>query len=152
MQTPTSPDADRATAGTVLPDHVRAFLERPHFMSVATIDEDGAPRQTVVWYLLEGDTLVINSRVGRRWPANIVRDRRVALSVVDPEDGYRWLGLTGRAEVVDVPEQALEDISAMARRYHPAPRAERMIERTFRPQRRISFWIRIDELHDHLED
>jgi hypothetical protein len=75
------------------------------------------------------------------------------VSVIDDEDGYRWIGVTGRVEVVDDPTQALADISAMARRYHhddPA-KAERMIERTFRPQRRISFRIHLDEVHDHLD-
>ncbi len=137
-----------------LADRVRAFLEPPRFASLATIDPDGAPRQSVVWYLLEGDTLVVNSKVGRRWPANLVRDRRAAVSVIDVEDGYRWLGLTCRAEVVDDPDQALADISAMARRYHAdePERAERLIERTFRPQRRISFRLHVEDLHDHLDD
>jgi len=142
----------RATSA-VLPDPVRAFLERPRFASVATIDDDGQPRQTVVWYLLEGDTLVINSKVGRRWPANLARDRRLAVSIVDPEDGYRWLGLTGHTDIIDDPDQALADISAMAHRYYPHDpgHAERLIERTFRPQRRISFRIHLDEVHDHLD-
>ena len=141
------------TRTSTLAPRVRAFLEPPRFASIATLDEDGRPRQGVVWYLLEGDTLVINSKVGRRWPANLVRDPRIAVSVIDAEDGYRWVGATGTVEVVDDPEQAQADIAAMARRYHHANpgKAERMIERTFRPQRRISFRIHLDEVHDHLD-
>jgi PPOX class probable F420-dependent enzyme len=138
-----------------LPDAIRAFLEPPRFASIATLDPDGTPRQAVVWYLLEGDELVINSKVGRRWPANLQRDPRVALSVVDQADGYSWVGLVGHvAQVIDEPEAALADISAMARRYYPHDpgHAEDLIERTFRPNRRISFLIVIDEIHDHLED
>ena len=136
-----------------LPATIRAFLEPPRFASVATMDPDGSPRQSVVWYLLDGDTLVINSKAGRRWPANLVRDPRVALSIIDPEDGYSWVGLVGRVEqIVDDPEPALADIAAMARRYHPPEKAERLIERTFKPQRRISFRIGIHDVHDHLED
>lgn len=138
----------------VLPPAVRAFLEAPRFASIATLDPDGTPRQSVVWYLLEGDTLVVNSKVGRRWPANLVRDPRIAVSVVDAADGYSWIGMTGSVEVIDDPEQALADISAMARRYYPhdPDHAEAMIERTFRPQPRISFRIRLHDVHDHLED
>ena len=139
------------TPTTLLAPEIRAFLEAPLFASIATLDDDGSPRQGVVWYMLEGDTLVINSKVGRRWPANLVRDQRISVSVIDPADGYRWIGLTGRVEIVDDPEQAQADIAAMARRYHPAAKAEAMIERTFRPQRRISFRIHVDEVHDHLE-
>jgi PPOX class probable F420-dependent enzyme len=141
------------TATTLLTPNVRAFLDAARFASLATLDADGQPRQSVVWYLLDGDELVVNSKVGRRWPANLVRDPRVAISIVDVEDGYRWLGLTGHVEVVDDPERALADIAAMARLYHADdPRhAEDMIERTFRRQRRISFRIHLDEVHDHLD-
>jgi PPOX class probable F420-dependent enzyme len=138
---------------TSLPARIRAFLEPPRFASIATVDDDGQPRQGVVWYLLEGDTLVINSKVGRRWPTNLVRDRRIAVSVIDTEDGYRWIGLTGWVDVIDDPAQAQADIAAMARRYYPhdPARAANMIERRFRAQRRISFRIHPDEIHDHLD-
>jgi PPOX class probable F420-dependent enzyme len=138
---------------STLTPRVRAFLEAPRFASIATIDPDGMPRQSVVWYLLEGDTLVINSKVGRRWPANLQRDPRIAVSVVDEEDGYNWIGLTGAVEVVDDQEQAQADIAAMARRYYPddPAHAEDLIERSFRPARRISFRIAIRDLHARLE-
>jgi PPOX class probable F420-dependent enzyme len=147
--------AHTVRSSSALSPRVRAFLEPPRFASLATLDADGTPRQSVVWYLLDGDALIVNSKIGRRWPANLRRDPRVAVSVVDPADGYSWLGISGRVEAVEEdPERALADIAAMARRYHPddPAKAERMIERTFRPQRRISFRIAIHDVHDHLED
>ena len=66
----------------------------------------------------------MNSAVGRRWPANLVRDPRVAFSVVDNADGYRWVALTGRVTVVEDQATAQADIAAMCRRYH-ADRARR---------------------------
>ncbi len=82
-----------------------------------------------------------------------MRDRRIAVSIIDPGDGYRWIGLTGRVDVIDDPEQAQADIAAMARRYYPhdPSRAEDMIVRRFRAQQRISFRIHLEELHDHLD-
>lgn len=142
----------KRTPGSILSPAARAFLERPRFLSIATLDEDASPRQSVVWYLIEGDELVINSRVGRRWPTNLVREPRIAGSIIDVSDGYRWLGLKGRAEAVEDQPRAQADIAAMAHRYHDAARAQRLIERTFVPQRRISFRITIDEIHDDLED
>jgi PPOX class probable F420-dependent enzyme len=136
-----------------LPDHVRAFLAQLHPASVATVDADGAPRQTVAWYALEADgRILLNSRMDRRWPANILRDRRVALAVVDGADQYRWLGITGVVdEVVDDVEVAREDIVRLAHRYHPeGPRAGMIAD--FRTQPRITFRVRITGLHDHLED
>lgn len=149
---------DRATKPSpgptrALPEDVRAFLDAPRFATIATVDHDGAPRQAVVWYTLEGDEFIINSRVGRRWPTNLLHDSRVAFSVIDEQDGYRWVGLTGRVSVVDDPATAQADIAGMARRYHaddPA-RAERLIHRQFERQDRISFRFRVESVVTHFD-
>jgi PPOX class probable F420-dependent enzyme len=135
-----------------LPDHVRRFLAEPRYAAVATLDEDGAPRQAVVWFLLDGDTIVINSLDGRRWPTNLRRDPRVSIAVTDATD-QSWVGLTGSVEVVDDQAQAQADIAAMARRYHvenPAE-AEDVISNRFSKQSRVSFRLRPTSIHDHLD-
>ena len=135
-----------------LPDPVRAFLASGrHFATIATIDPDGAPRQAVIWYTLEGDDLIINSAVGRRWPSNLGRDPRVSVAVIDAQDGYRWVGLTGVAEVVTDQRTAQADIAAMARHYHAdePDEAERLIRDRFERQERISFRIHALAIHDH---
>lgn len=133
-------EMDAGISGS-LSDEVRAFLEVPRFAVVATIGDDGAPHQAVVWYLLDGDTIVVNSADGRRWPADLRRDPRVEITV---EDGYRYVQLGGSVEVDDEPGRAQADIAAMARRYHaddPAE-AERLIVDRFRRQHRVSFRLR----------
>ncbi len=135
-----------------LSTHIREFIAAPHFGSVATIDADGSPRQAIIWYLLDGDELVINSRLGRRWPTNLLRDPRVYVAVFDEADPLRWVGLLGTAEPVEEQPQAQADIATMARRYHhgdPAT-AERKI-RDFEQQQRISFRIRVRAVHQHLD-
>jgi PPOX class probable F420-dependent enzyme len=136
-----------------LSEEIRRFLDADRFATIATTDEDGAPRQAVIWYTLDGDALVINSAVGRRWPANLVRDPRVALAIPDETDGYRWVGVVGRAEAVEDQPTAQADIAAMARRYHAddPDEAERMIRDRFERQTRISFRITIDAVHVHLD-
>lgn len=138
---------------TALSQTVRAFLAAPHFASVATTDEDGAPRQAVTWYrLLPDDRILLNGRLPRRWCANLLRDPRVAISVVDADDGYRWLGLTGIVdEVVEDVGRARDDIVALAHRYHPEGPDEAMIAR-FRSEPRISYLVRVTGVYDHLED
>jgi PPOX class probable F420-dependent enzyme len=140
-------------AQVTLDGRQRAFLERPLFVALATIDPDGAPRQALIWYRLEADgRILLNSLAGRRWPSNLERDGRVALAVTDPEDGYVWLGLTGRVDEIDVDlERARDDIVALAHRYHPeGPTAASLAG--FRSQRRVTFRVAIDGVHDHLED
>ena len=137
---------------TSIPDHIREFLQAPRFASVATVDEDGRPRQAVVWFLFDRGTIVINSLEGRRWPANLRRDPRVSIAVTDGVK-QAWVGLTGTIEVVDDQAQAQADIDAMARRYQvtgdPAD-PEELIERRFSRQKRVSFRLRPTAIHDHV--
>lgn len=139
-----------------LPDRLRAFLAAPNrFITLATLDPDGSPRQAVIWYRLDADgRITINSADGRRWPANLRRDPRCALSVTDPADGYSFVALVGRvAEVIDEQAVAQADIAGLARTYHaddPAT-ADEVIAR-FRTQHRVTFRVEIVAAHDHLED
>jgi hypothetical protein len=93
---------------------------------------------------------VINSRVGRRWPTNLVRDPRISVSVMDEEDPLRWVGLNGTAEVAAEGDDAQLDIAEMARKYEDATTAEQSI-RGFHRMERITFRVRIDAIHDHLD-
>lgn len=119
---------------------VRRFLEASdRFATAATLDADGTPHQAVLWYLVTDEGLVLNSLEGRRWPENLKRDPRIALTV---EAGYDYVTVKGTAEVLGDAERGQADIAAMARRYHTPEEAEDMIRRTFRSQRRVSFLVR----------
>ncbi|HYM84226.1 MAG TPA: TIGR03618 family F420-dependent PPOX class oxidoreductase [Candidatus Dormibacteraeota bacterium] len=145
------PEPDAGDRTGLLPDAVRAFLAERHYAVLATLDPDGSPRQAVVWYRLEPDGAVtVNSRVGRRWPRNLGRDPRLALAVMDEAEPTRWVGTTGCVEaVVDDQAVAQADIADLARRYDPPQDAEASIA-DFRTQRRISFRVRLDEVHQEL--
>lgn len=134
-----------------LTDRVREFLDAPHFATLATTGDDGAPHQAVIWYRLEPDgRILINSRSPRRWPAELQREPRCSLAVMDETDPFIWVGLAGVVEtIVDDIEQARDDIVALAVRYDDAA-PERVA--AFRSQPRISFRIRIVGVHDHIED
>jgi PPOX class probable F420-dependent enzyme len=141
------------TSSTAAADPVRAFLDDIHFATIATLDPDGTPRQAVIWYTLDGEELVLNSAVGRRWPSNLLRDPRISISVTDHRDGYRWIGVTGRVNVVEDQATAQADIAGMARRYHaddPAE-AEALIRDRFERQTRISFRVPLGGVYSHLD-
>lgn len=103
------------TPPTLTPDG-RRFLEAPRYAVVATLNPDGSVLQAAVWYRLDGDVIVFNSRVGRTWPANLGRDRRVSFIVVDGED---YIEMRGEVEIDDDPERGLKVITDLARRYEP---------------------------------
>lgn len=147
-----SPTDRRTSPFLALPDDVRTFLDDIRFATIATLDPDGAPRQAVVWYTLDGDEIVLNSAVGRRWPSNLLRDPRCSFSVINAVDGYRWIGLTGLVSVVEDQPAAQADIAGMCRRYHADDPAEmERVLRGFERQTRISFRLRTLGVTTHFE-
>jgi PPOX class probable F420-dependent enzyme len=130
----------------------REVLERPvAFGTLATLATDGTPLQAVIWYGLRGDSIIVNSAAGRRWPTNLLRDPRYSFVV---EHGYDWVGVRGVAEALSDPDEAQGDIAAMARRYHASDpeRAERLIRDRFRRQERISFLLHPQAITEHPDD
>lgn len=134
----------------VITEPVRRFLAAPRLAALATLGPDGAPHQTFIWYRLEPDgTILVNSLVGRRWPAELRREGRTALAIANVANQLSWVGLT--VEVIGIdedPERAAADIVALAHRYETNP-SETSIT-TFRSQQRITFRLRITGVHDHL--
>jgi PPOX class probable F420-dependent enzyme len=125
---------------------VRSFLAAPgRHAVIATLNPDGQPWQSVIWYLLRGEDIVINSRLGRRWPANVLRDPRVNFAV---EEGDDAVTMTATAEVYAEGEPAQDYIAAMARLYYDAELAERSIAR-YRTEPRISFVVRPRRVYVH---
>ena len=133
-------------------DTTRAFIDTTRFATIATIDADGSIRQAVVWYTVDGDDIVVNSAVGRRWPSNLLRDPRVSLSIAS-EDGYHWVSITGTATPIEDQATAQADIAAMARRYHADEpgKADRLILGSFTRQQRISFRVRPTRIVDYVD-
>lgn len=137
-------------ASALQPAH-RLFLDAPRVAVVATVGAAGDPRQATVWYRLEpDDSILLNSRVTRRWSRDLRRTGQISLAVPDADAGYRWLGLA--CELVatdDDPERALADIVALHRRYHDGV-AGPNVEADYRRHPRISFRVRAAGVHDHL--
>ena len=75
------------TQQSLFTPEVRSFLSHPlRYATIATINADGSPHEIVIWYTLRGDEIVVNSRRGRRWPSNLLRDGRANLAVYEGED------------------------------------------------------------------
>jgi PPOX class probable F420-dependent enzyme len=133
-----------------LPEPVRAFLDVPRIAVLAVVRADGSPLQAPVWYRREADDrILVNSRDGRSWPAALRRDGRCSLTVKD-DAGYAWVGLSCRVESIgDEVDAARDDICALAERYDD--RDPETLAR-FRSEPRVSFRLRVDRVHDHLDE
>jgi len=77
---------------------------------------DGAPQVTPVWCDFDGANVLINSAKGRLKDKNMRRHKRVALSIMDPDNAYRHLALRG--EVVEITESGADaHIDKLAKKY-----------------------------------
>lgn len=134
-----------------LTDRVREFLRKPNYATLATVAADGTPHQAVIWFRLEDDgRILVNSRAGRRWPAELQGDPRCSLAITERDDPFTWVAVEAEVEtVVDDVAAARDDIVALSVHYgeHSADSEQR-----FRSQPRISFHLRIVRAHDHLDD
>jgi len=102
-------------------EHIHRYLEEPRCAVIATIGHDGAPHQAVVHYFVEPDGLLINGRADRRWVVNLRRDPRASVIVHDAQEPLHWVGIKGRAELVQEGRDAVEAAMALARRYGEDP-------------------------------
>jgi len=93
----------------------REFLANPFVGTATTLREDGSPHNTVVWIDVEDDVVLFNTAEGRAKPKNLRRDPRVAITVVDPQNPFKWISVTGRAELTH--EDADAQIDRLAKKY-----------------------------------
>jgi PPOX class probable F420-dependent enzyme len=130
----------------LLSERLRDFLSENRFAVVATINEDGTPHQTVNWYELQGDRIMMNTRVGRVKEKNLRRDPRISICI---EDEYHYLTIKGRAELDYNHERSQADIRALAVRYEGEEEAERMVAQTFGKQHRVTIYMSIEGIDAH---
>ena len=92
----------------------RSFLSKVHFAVVSTIASDGMPHQTVMWYLLDGDKLLLSTPTGSLKHKHLKRDDRISVCV---EKGYAYVTLTGRVTLNEDPVSARKDYDILGKRY-----------------------------------
>jgi PPOX class probable F420-dependent enzyme len=98
----------------LLKDETKAYLY------LATIMSDGSPQVTPVWFNVEGEYILINTAEGRAKDRNMKARPKVAMTIQDPKDPYRYLGMRG--EVVSYTrEGADEHINALSFKYVGKP-------------------------------
>ncbi len=86
------------------------------FAHLGTTMKDGAPQVTPVWFSFDGTHLVLNSAKGRVKDRNMRARPAVAVSILDPDNAYRYLQIMGR--IVEVTEQGADaHIDSLAKKY-----------------------------------
>ena len=100
----------------IIPQKFTDLFDKKVFANLATLMPDGRPQVTPVWCEFDGTHILVNSAKGRQKDRNMRRDPRVSLSIMDPDNSYRYLEVRG--EVVEIEEDvALEHINKLAKKY-----------------------------------
>jgi hypothetical protein len=101
---------------TPIPQSHRDLFDKKAFAHLATVGADGAPQVTPVWIDYDGTHIRFNTARGRVKTRNLERNPRVALSVQDPDNPYRYVQVRGR--VAEMTEKGADaHIDALTRKY-----------------------------------
>jgi len=99
-----------------IPATHRDIFDKRAFAHVATVNDDGRPQVTPVWVEYDGEHILINSAKGRKKDRNLRARPEVALSVQDPDNGYRYVGVQGK--IVEITEAGGYDhINKLSHKY-----------------------------------
>jgi PPOX class probable F420-dependent enzyme len=80
----------------VIPEKFLDLFTKKSLAHLATLMPSGEPQVTPVWIDFDGENVVFNTAVGRQKDKNLQRDGRVALSIADPDNPYRYIEVRGR--------------------------------------------------------
>ncbi len=92
------------------------LFDKRAFAHVATIMADGTPQVTPVWCDFDGEYVRINSARGRLKDRNMTARPYVALSILDPDNPYRYVQIRG--PVVEITTEGADaHIDALSKKY-----------------------------------
>ena len=80
---------------TVIPESKLDLLQSNALAHVATLGPNGEPQNNPVWFDWDGEYLLFSQTTTRQKYRNLQKDPRVALSIVDPDNQYRYLEVRG---------------------------------------------------------
>lgn len=130
-----------------LTEKARAYLRELRFAVLATLNKDGTPQLSTMWYLLEDDgTIMMNTKVGRVKERNMRNDPRISLCF---EDGYNYLTISGRVEMIDDPQIGQHDIYRLSARYHGEQVAKRQMEEQFSKEKRVTLRLKPEHVVEY---
>jgi PPOX class probable F420-dependent enzyme len=120
----------------------RMFTE-PFYGVVSTVRKDGSPHQSVVWVDYDGENVLVNTAEGRAKPRHIRANPEVGVAVVDPQDPYRWISVSGPAEMTeDGAEEHIHKLSWKYRgRAYDLPKGQQRLLVRVKPERVTAYGL-----------
>jgi PPOX class probable F420-dependent enzyme len=101
---------------TKLEGKPKEFLDENPYVGVATtLREDGSPHSTIVWVDVEDGKVSFNTARGRAKSNHLEQDPRASVLMVDPNNSFKWVSVSGPAQVTE--EGADAQIDKLAKKY-----------------------------------
>src|SRR6476659_8980355 len=101
---------------SVIPAQYLDLFQKRAFANLATLMPDGTPQVTPVWVDWDGTHVLINSARGRQKDKNMQRNAAVSMSILDPDNPYRYLDVLVNDD--EITENGADDhIDKMAKKY-----------------------------------
>lgn len=98
------------------PGFLDVLQQKKAFANLATTMPDGSPQVTPVWFDFANDRVRVNTARGRVKARNMKEGSPVALSILDPDNPYRYIQIRGRVARV-TEEGAAAHIDSLAKKY-----------------------------------
>jgi PPOX class probable F420-dependent enzyme len=99
-----------------LDKYLDLFRDKKAFAHIATVMPDGSPQVTPVWIDYRDGRVLFNSARGRIKDRNLKEGSRVALSITDPDNPYRYVQVRGVVSKV-TEDGADKHIDFLAKKY-----------------------------------
>ena len=93
-----TPSLDKNAAMTTFPESHSDLLDG-QVASLATIDDDGFPQLTEVWFLLDEGELRLSLNTSRSKTTNLTSRPQCSLLILDLANPYRYLEIRGTARI-----------------------------------------------------
>jgi len=126
-----------------LTDAEAGMFTDPFYGVATTVRPDGSPQQTVVWVDYDGENVVFNTAEGRAKPKHIRANPSAGLTVVDPENAYRWVAVSGPAVMTE--EGAAKHINELSHKYrgrdYDLPAGQQRLIVRIKPQHVTSYGL-----------
>ena len=90
--------------------------QKKAFAHIATVQPDGSPQVTPVWFDYTNGLVRVNTAKGRVKARNMVEGSKVALSILDPDNAYRYIQIRGTVTKV-TEDGAVAHIDSLAKKY-----------------------------------
>jgi PPOX class probable F420-dependent enzyme len=100
-----------------IPDKFLDLMQQKKaFAHLATVMPDGTPQVTPVWFDYSNGIVRVNTAKGRVKARNMNEGAAVALSIMDPDNPYRYIQVRGRVRRA-TEQDADAHIDALAKKY-----------------------------------